>query len=308
MKSIQILFSFLSIFFLTSQVCTQTPLSEIQGQATVSPFEGEVVTVEGKVTEYFGDTWYLQDDYGAWNGLYCVGPDVLVAANPPYWSSPRQPVVGDVLQLTGTIVEQDGNTQLVEITDFVHVDFWNATAMGTAVSISEMADESLEGTRVRFEDVTVVSAPDEYGYWTVSDDTGETAVFGVDTDDAGNNEDADGPTAGDRYRVYGALRQVGETYQLDVGDIDTLALAVGVAEAFPAQRWTVFPNPGVDWISFGENGVRGTWEVFDLLGRKVASGDMIGLMRLDVTGWQRGSLVLFWEAEHVSGSVKFTLR
>ena len=41
------------------------PLADVQGQTDVSPCENQSVTVSGKVTEAFGDTWYLQDDYGA---------------------------------------------------------------------------------------------------------------------------------------------------------------------------------------------------------------------------------------------------
>ena len=90
--------------------------AEVQGETDISPYEGQTVTISGKVTEYFGDTWYIQDDFGAWNGIYCVGPDVIVDANPPWWNADRQPEVGDVFELTGTVVEQDGNTQLVDIT------------------------------------------------------------------------------------------------------------------------------------------------------------------------------------------------
>ena len=60
------------------------PLADIQGQVESSPYENQQVSVSGKVTEAFGDTWYLQDDYGAWNGLYVVGPDVVIPANVPY--------------------------------------------------------------------------------------------------------------------------------------------------------------------------------------------------------------------------------
>ena len=75
------------------------PLADIQGQTDLSPYENQSVTVSGKVTEAFGDTWYLQDNYGAWNGLYVVGPDVVIPANILYWNTDRQPEVGDVLEL-----------------------------------------------------------------------------------------------------------------------------------------------------------------------------------------------------------------
>ena len=94
----------LGLLFLHASAQAQTlSCAEIQGQANVSPYEGQQVTVEGKVTEFYGDMWYIQDGFGAWNGLYCIGPDVLIDANPPWWNAPRQPEVGDVLELTGTI-------------------------------------------------------------------------------------------------------------------------------------------------------------------------------------------------------------
>ena len=65
------------------------PLADMQGQQDSSPYENQVITVSGKVTEAFGDTWYLQDDYGAWNGLYIGGPGVVIPANVPYWNSDR---------------------------------------------------------------------------------------------------------------------------------------------------------------------------------------------------------------------------
>jgi hypothetical protein len=50
----------------------------------------------------------------------------------------------------------------------------------------------------------------------------------VDAYDPSLNEDPDGPTPGDVYKIYGALHQVGAGYQLDVGDIDTLSRETGI--------------------------------------------------------------------------------
>lgn len=233
---------FAVLFLLCATGKSQTlTCAEIQGESDVSPYDGQEVTVSGKVTVYFGDVWYIQDDYGPWNGLMCVGPNVIIEANPPWWSEPRQPEVGDVLQLTGTIVETDGNTQMMQITDYVFNDFWNATPAGTGVTVEEMMDESLEGTRARLDPVTVVSAPDG-DVWTVSDATGTLTVYGLDTDDPGMNEDGDGPTPGDVYRIYGAVRQIGEEYVLDLSDIDTLSLVTGVEEQF-GMALQLTPNP-----------------------------------------------------------------
>ncbi len=265
--------------------------AEIQGQTDISPYEGQQVTVAGKVTEFFGDMWYLQDDYGAWNGLYCVGPDVTIEANPPWWNAPRQPEVGDVLELTGTIVEENGNTQLVDIISFVFNDFWNATAAGTGVTVDQLQDEGLEGTRVRLDPVTVETAPDEDGIWTISDATGTATIIGVDTDDPGDNEDADGPTPGDVYRVYGALRQIGEEYVIDLGDIDTLSLVVGVSEPW-ASTLRVYPTPAEDRLSIAGIAGEYAWSLMDAMGRVVKQGRHNGRLKIEVGDMEPGRYIL----------------
>ena len=268
----------------------QTPLIEIQGQTDVSPFVGQEVTVQGKVTEYFGETWYIQDDYGAWNGLYCVGPDVLLDANPPWWNEPRHPEVGDVLELTGTIEEVDGNTQIANITAYTHVDFWNATPIGTELEISALQDESLEGTRVRLPEVTVLSVPDGQGYWSVADATGSTVLFGVDTDDPGMSEDPDGPTPGDVYKVYGALRQVPGGYQVDVGDIDTLALVSGIELIEPeAFRFQLYPNPASLQATIDGGSAPYTWHLLDSQGLLLREGRATEPTRIDLSAFPVGT-------------------
>lgn len=218
------------------------PFIEVQGEGDTSPYVDQQITVSGKVTETFGDSWYMQDDYGAWNGLYIVGPDVVIPANVPYWNADRQPEVGDVLELTGTVIEEDGNTQLVDVTLVEFVDFWNATPAGIWTTAAETQDEQYEGTRIRLENATVLTAPDADGYWTVAMDDGEVTCWGIDTYDPSNNEDPDGPTPGDVYLIYGASHQAGDEYVLHVGDIDVVTLGTADLEA-SEDAWVVYPNP-----------------------------------------------------------------
>tara|TARA_B110000285_G_scaffold124629_1_gene140675 strand:- start:3447 stop:4382 length:936 start_codon:yes stop_codon:yes gene_type:complete len=224
-----------------------TPIIDVQGEVETSPLEGQQVTVSGKVTEYFGDTFYLQDDYGAWNGLFIHGQDIVIPGNPPYWSGERQPEVGDVLTLIGTVAEVDGNTELLDVSLVEFVDFWNATPAGVWLTADAFQDEQYEGTRVRIDAATILTSPDANGFWTVTDGTAELTCWGVDTSDAGNDEDPDGPTPGDIYQIYGALHQRTDDYVLHVGDIDVLALSV---ERLSAVRAEVFPNPASDLITW----------------------------------------------------------
>ena len=240
MKSISTPLSAFVFLCATTANAQIIPLADVQGQVESSPYENQQVNVSGKVTEAFGDTWYLQDDYGAWNGLYVVGPEVVIPANVPYWNSDRQPEVGDVLELTGTVIEEDGNTQLVDVELVEFVDFWNATPAGIWTTAAETQDEQYEGTRIRLENATVLTEPDADGYWTVAMSDGEVTCWGVDTYDPSGNEDPDGPTPGDVYLIYGASHQNGDAYVLHVGDIDVVSL--GVSEQ-PTTEWLIYPNP-----------------------------------------------------------------
>jgi len=285
MKLIYTLLPACAFLWATTANAQIIPLADIQGQVESSPYENQQVTVSGKVTEAFGDTWYLQDDYGAWNGLYVVGPDVVIPANVPYWNADRQPEVGDVLELTGTVIEEDGNTQLVDVELVEFVDFWNATPAGIWTTAAETQDEQYEGTRIRLENATVLTEPDADGYWTVAMPDGEVTCWGVDTYDPSGNEDPDGPTPGDVYLIYGASHQNGDTYVLHVGDIDVVSLGVSVQ---PTIEWLIYPNPVYETLNVSVSsgqpaGVDFCIRIFNSAGSLVMErASIFQSMRLDV--------------------------
>lgn len=233
--------------FVMSTFCfvahAQVSILEIQGESDVSPYVGQTVTFQAFVTEAFGDTWFMQDAYGAWNGIYVVGPGLVVPPNSPWWNEERPPEVGDELIIEGIVEEVDGNTQIMNASLVEQVEFWMATPAGIWLVASAFQDEQYEGTRVRIDGAEVVTEPDENGVWVVADATGELTCWGVDTDDPSNNEDPDGPSVGDIYQVYGALRQVGEEYVLMVGDIDVIYLSV--EDPAMGQDLRCYPNPAM---------------------------------------------------------------
>ena len=283
-----------------------TPIIEVQGEVDTSPMEGQEVTVSGKVTEYFGDTFYLQDAYGPWNGLYINGADIVIPTNPPYWTGERQPEVGDVLTVSGTVAEVDGNTELVDVSLVDFVDFWNATPAGIWLTADAFQDEQYEGTRVRIDAATILTAPDAEGFWTVSDGTGELMCWGVGASEVGNEEDPDGPTPGDVYQVYGALHELPGGHVLHVGDTELLALSV--------VTWTesmvhVFPNPAVHRVtwSFPDSRLR-SLRIADAEGRLVFETKSQAISYdLDVSCFARGAYS--WscrsdsEGDHVGGQL-----
>ena len=279
-----------------------TPLIEVQGESMVSPLEGQVIAISGKVTEYFGDTWYMQDDFGAWNGVYVVGPDVSIVSNPPYWSGDRQPEVGDVLEITGTVAEIDGNTTIVDAVLTNFVDFWNATAIGVWLTADEFQDEQYEGTRVRMDNATILTSPDEDGYWTVSDGAGELKCWGIDADDPANNEDPDGPSPGDVYQIYGAMHQIGDEYVLHVGDIDVLSLSLN--ERTDRTDFRMYPNPAAEVLILANTepqNARSNGQLIckDLQGRIIEVFEVSLGEQIDISALSAGTYLVDWIPSHL---------
>ena len=200
-----------------------------------------------------------------------------------------------MLELTGTVVEEDGNTQLVDAELVEFVDFWNATPAGIWTTAAETQDEQYEGTRIRLENATVITAPDADGYWTVAMEDGEVTCWGVDTFDPSGNEDPDGPTPGDVYLIYGASHQAGDEYVLHVGEIDVVTLSA--VDEYEVE-WAVYPNPVGDMMRFkvlnGHREGAGVFiRIFNLAGRMVLELPLASIgSPLDVSALGPGAYTL----------------
>lgn len=251
-------------FVCMSAFCSAQTLSEIQGEMDTSPYEGQSVTFNAKVTEYFGDIWYMQDDFGEWNGVMVHEPDLLVPANPPWWNEPRQPEVGDELTITGTVMEVNGNTQIMDATLVEQTEFWLATPAGTQTTAMETQNEALEGTRVRLIGFTVVTAPNAEEEWNVTDGIAEITCIGID--------DEAYPFPGDVYDIYGAIREESAVYKVHVGDIDVVSLSV---ESQEETQLSISPNPLTDVSKVESAYVINRYEIYNSAGQLVRS-DRVG--------------------------------
>ena len=265
-------------------------IASIQGNAESSPYVDSTITILAFVTEPHGDHWYMQDAYGAWNGIRVIGPDVLVPSNPPWWSGERQPEVGDQLEISGTVVENDGNTELHDAVLVDFVNFWMATPASITVTSQTMQDEQYEGTRIRLEQATVLSAPDANGIWTVTDGVEEITCVGVDLDDPMGNEDPDGPSPGDVYQITGASLESNGLHVMHVGDIDVISLGIG--EEFGFDRLSLSPNPALDVVKIQGAFPAGTpWRAIDLQGRELGSGEVQHTTHwLNISEWPAGAI------------------
>jgi predicted extracellular nuclease len=132
-----------------------TPIYAIQGDGQVSPEDGEVVTTEGVVTVDLQMTseirgFFIQDPTG--DGLASTS-DGLFVFHQDTWSPSFDPSVGDHVRVTGTIVEQFGNTQM-EFLQTAEVCNTGPNLVPQKTSAREFMEnpEQYEGMYLRFKD------------------------------------------------------------------------------------------------------------------------------------------------------------
>lgn len=145
-----------------------------------SPLDGQRVAVAGVVTGVFhpsedGLRYVIEDARGGpWSGLWVRG------------AGEEAPARGAYIELTGTVREYFGRTELFEVdADSVEVHSVNNVLPATAeVSTSDTATgrpsaESYEGVLIRVGPVTVTNAnpdaPDDFGEWLIADTSGVSA-------------------------------------------------------------------------------------------------------------------------------------
>jgi hypothetical protein len=156
-------------FLLTSLAGAET-IYEIQytttpgGEGTYpSPFEGDQVTVSGIVTAnyYFSSGYFIHDPVGGpWRG-------VLI------WDETYgMPQVGEELQITGTVMEYSGLTEITDISSRIQLSASEPLPPATLAESGELEQEAFESCWSHLLDVTVTSPPDGDGQWRVDDGSG----------------------------------------------------------------------------------------------------------------------------------------
>ena len=130
-----------------------TPIYDIQGDGSNSPFDGDVVVTEGVVTVDLQRSsqlsgFFIQDLRGDRDAATSDG---IFVSHRDSWSPPFDPSVGDVVRLRGTVDEQFGNTQL-EFLDEATVCGSGVPARATNVDARTYTAnaEAYEGMYLRF--------------------------------------------------------------------------------------------------------------------------------------------------------------
>ncbi|MFH1689375.1 MAG: endonuclease [Candidatus Eisenbacteria bacterium] len=178
-------------------------ISDVQGAASSSPYNGYAVITHGVVTGRYNSYFTLQDGTGAWNGVWARS---LVA-----------PSVGDSVTIRGTVTESDGansgNTFIVSAV-VQSSDPAVTVPEPTVVTSLYLSSEGYEGVLVTVEGALCTNTTLGSGEWEVDDGSGAGRV-----DDLGY---AFAPTLGTSYDITGPLAYRDGDFKLeprDAGDV-----------------------------------------------------------------------------------------
>jgi len=172
--------SLLLIILLGSVLFAQTitPIHDVQYTTDASgnsPLIDQEVTISGVVTvgryAFSSGYFFMQDAPGAWNGVQVyVGSSSTWIVNE-----------GDSVQVTGTVAEYNGLTEITSVSDVIILDSckWIEPLTVTTATVD---DEMHESVLLKVENVTVTNETDGAYAWLVNDGSGECKI-GTRADD-----------------------------------------------------------------------------------------------------------------------------
>ncbi len=176
---------------------TIVSIYDIQGQQDDSPYVDQVVSTTGIVTGNFGSSYFIQDGYGEWNGLFI-------------YESGRNPSIGDSIVIKGLITEYYGKTEMSEIEDYYFISS-NNTLPEPIVIQSGNVTEGHESVLVKVNNALCTDDNYQANFfmWTVNDGTGDlrvhnTAVFEYD------------PSQGEYYTVTGPMNYDFDEWKIEL--------------------------------------------------------------------------------------------
>lgn len=132
-----------------------------------SPYSGETVITRGVVTAVESKGFFIQNETGAWNGIYV------------YLGSSPGVSVGDLVEVKGYVKEFWGLTELSvnpNYGDYVDVIGTAPLPDPVVLPTGDVSQEQWEGVLIKVEDVEVTDPDLGYGEWQVNDGSGNLVI------------------------------------------------------------------------------------------------------------------------------------
>ncbi len=204
---------------------TERSIYEIQYSETgPSPLDGLQVITTGIVTAVYDYGFFLQDESGAWNGIfvYEYGSDVNL---------------GDKVNITATVAEYFDKTELTDIEEYTVLSTGNPLPEALLLTTSDVNQEDYEGVLVRISNAECTDFDVEYNEWIVDDGTGDLMA-----DDLLYTYI---PEVGEIYDITGVVDYSYGSFRIEPRSASDVDISSSIQEEVVDLRVTLsnYPNP-----------------------------------------------------------------
>jgi hypothetical protein len=219
-----------NIVVVIDDILPLTTISTIQGTASASLLDGQMVRTQGTVTAIDKNGFYMQDANAAWSGVYVYSTQYAGEVS-----------IGNSVQLVATVDEYNG---LTELTGVESLEFISKVITPAAIEIpaTEALSEKYESVLV-----TVIGrATDAYSGtadWSVNTGSQTIAISNYIYGTYSSLKDY-------KYQVTGVVYTKNDTYKVEPRidkDIINLSQRDGIDDL--ASQVKVYPNPFDKFIS-----------------------------------------------------------
>ncbi len=212
---------------LTSIATIQTPTDPNTSDA--SPLVDSVVTVQGIVSGVSKYGYFMQDDSGAWNGIYVYTGNI---------ADSLRPSVGDELLVTGMVTEYKNLTEIKNVSQTLLVSSDNNPYPPVTITAGDFG-EPYESVAAKVNDVTCTNPDLGYGEWEVQDATGTMRV-----DDMFYKFT---PQKDIHYNISGIGYYSYSNYKLEPRDSSEIEELAPVGPTLPLEEHFTDGNFDLDW-------------------------------------------------------------
>ncbi len=257
------------------------------GQEGDSPFKGQIVTIQGVVTGITSYSFFVQDADSAWSGINVYAPDYVSTL-----------AMGDRIQVTGTVNEHYGKTELSDVSTLTILEHNVALPKPITVATGQVAQEKYEGVLLRVKNATCTNPDLGHGEWEVNDGSGPCRVDDLILKDFT-------PVFNQTYNITGVCDYSYSNFKLEprtLEDVQLITTAPVVTFMGFAPLVPTADQDFVDTVKVTDNGTVVTVELRYQINyglekavtMNAVIGDSIFTATIPATDYNDGDLVEYW--------------
>lgn len=218
-----------------------------------SPEMGNVVTTRGVITGIVKNgpdkhAFFIQDSAKAWNGLYI------------YERNDSTLSIGDSVELTGTVAEFNGVTELTFVSNITVLNTGNTLPTPVANTTMSANMEEWEGVLINVTNAQCVNTTGGFGIWDINDGSGNLKA---DDDIFFYHLTA---VVGTNYDVTGIGHYSFSDFKILPRDFNDISTSNSISE-LSGNQVSAYPNPTNGVLNFNLTQNNTTINVIDITGK-----------------------------------------